>query len=106
MTKQHAVFSYTLDRYMSMNEHAATIRRLKRIEGQVRGIVRMLDDDRYLIDTLNQMQAIKAALAGAESEILKVHAKNSVEAAMTTRSAKAQKEIISDLVDLFDKLKR
>ena len=89
-----------------MNEHAATIRRLKRIEGQVRGIVRMLDDDRYLIDTLNQMQAIKAALAGAESEILKVQAKNSVEAAMTTRSAKAQKEIISDLVDLFDKLKR
>ncbi len=106
LTDQHAVFSYTLERYMSMNGHAATIRRLKRIEGQVRGIARMLEQERYLVDTLHQMQAIKSALARAESEILKVHATNSVDAAMTSRSAKAQKETISDLIDLFDKLKR
>lgn len=89
-----------------MNGQAATIRRLKRIEGQVRGIMRMLEDERDLVDTLHQMQAIKSALARAESEILKVHAANSVEAAIAARSSKAQKETVSDLVDLFDKLKR
>src|SRR3546814_2261537 len=44
------------------------------IEGQVRCVAQMIEDDRYCIDVLNQVQAIKAALGRAESEILKRHA--------------------------------
>jgi len=50
------------------------VARLKRIEGQVRGLVRMLEEDRYCIEVLHQMQAVKSALSRAESELLKQHA--------------------------------
>ncbi len=83
-----------------------TVKRLKRIEGQVRGLIRMLEDDRYCIDVLHQMQAVKAALARAESELLKDHAAHCVGAAIASGDADAQREKVSELVDLFDKLKR
>ena len=55
-------------------KHAATVNRLKRIEGQIRGVARMVEEDRYCIDILHQIQAVKAALGKAENEILKGHA--------------------------------
>jgi len=89
-----------------MNKSEATIKRLKRIEGQVRGIARMLEEDRYCIDVLHQMQAVKSAMARAESEILKDHAASCVEGAIASGNTKAQREKVSELIDLFDKLKR
>ena len=89
-----------------MSTSEATIKRLRRIEGQVRGIARMLEEDRYCIDILHQMQAVKAALARAESEILKAHAAHCVEDAIASGNAKVQREKVSELIDLFDKLKR
>lgn len=89
-----------------MNQSAKTINRLRRIEGQVRGIAKMLEDDRYCIDILTQMQAVKSAFARAESEILKDHAASCMETAITSGSAEDQREKITELVDLFDKLKR
>ena len=50
-------------------------KRLRRIEGQVRGIARMIEDERYCIDILHQMQAIKAALSRVEDAVLSDHAK-------------------------------
>jgi len=89
-----------------MNQSAKTVNRLRRIEGQVRGIAKMLEDDRYCIDILTQMQAVKSALARAESEILKDHAASCMEKAITSGNAEDQREKITELVDLFDKLKR
>lgn len=66
----------------------------------------MLEDERYCIDILHQMQAVKSALARAESEILKDHASNCVEAAIQAGSEDEQREKVSELVDLFDRLKR
>lgn len=83
-----------------------TINRLKRSEGQIRGIIKMLEDERYCIDILNQMQAVKAAIARAESEILKDHAATCVESAIKSGNADEQREKVSELIDLFDKLKR
>lgn len=83
-----------------------TINRLKRAEGQIRGIIKMLEDGRYCIDILNQMQAVKAAIARAESEILKGHAASCVETAIKSGDEKEQREKVSELIDLFDKLKR
>ena len=83
-----------------------TINRLKRIEGQVRGIIRMLEEDRYCIDVLTQMQAVKSAMARAESEILKDHAAGCVNAAIKSGNEGEQRKKVAELIDLFDKLKR
>ena len=47
--------------------------RLKRIEGQVRGLARMVDEGAYCIDVIAQAQAVKSALSSFESEMLKNH---------------------------------
>lgn len=82
------------------------VARLKRIEGQVRGLVRMLEEERYCIDVLHQMQAVKSALARAESELLKEHAAHCVADAIASGNTDAQREKVTELIDLFDKLKR
>ncbi len=82
------------------------VARLKRLEGQVRGLVRMLEEDRYCIEVLHQMQAVKSALSRAESELLKQHAAHCVEDAIATGNTTQQREKVAELIDLFDKLKR
>lgn len=89
-----------------MDKPTNIINRLHRIEGQVRGIAKMLEEERYCIDILTQMQAIKSALARAESEILKDHAASCIENAIISGNPKDQREKITELIDLFDKLKR
>lgn len=89
-----------------MSSSKNTINRLKRVEGQVRGVIGMLEDERYCIDVLHQMQAIKSALARAESEILKDHASSCVATAIESGDADEQRQKVSELIDLFDKLKR
>jgi len=49
------------------------LNRLNRVEGQVRGIARMVEEDRYCIDVLTQLQAVRAALAKVETEMLRDH---------------------------------
>ena len=83
-----------------------TLNRLKRIEGQVRGIAQMVSDDRYCIDILNQMQAVKAALAKVESGILKDHAASCVAQAIKSGDTEDQRRKFTELVDLFEKVKR
>ncbi len=83
-----------------------TINRLKRIEGQVRGIAQMVTDDRYCIDILHQVQAVKSALARVESGILKDHAACCVAEAIASGDANEQRTKFSELIDLFDKVKR
>ena len=66
------------------------LNRLGRVDGQVRGIARMVEEDRYCIDVLTQLQAVRAALASIEAEMLKNHLHHCVEgassAAMPTSS--------------------
>lgn len=83
-----------------------TIRRLKRIEGQVRGIARMIDEERYCIEILHQIQAIKAALGRVEDSVLKDHAATCVEAAIASCDEKEQRNKFAELVELFGKVKR
>jgi DNA-binding FrmR family transcriptional regulator len=88
------------------SEKSEILNRLNRIEGQVRGIRQMISDDRYCIDVLHQIQAVKAALARAESEVLKQHAANCVAAAIASGDAADQRTKVNELIDLFDKVKR
>ena len=84
----------------------ATIRRLNRIEGQVRGISRMIDEERYCIDVLQQMLAIKSALAKVEDAILKDHAATCVESAIASGDEEDQRQKFGELVDLLSKIKQ
>ena len=89
-----------------MAKHADKLNRLKRIEGQVRGIAGMIEEDRYCMDILTQMQAVKSALAKVESQILKDHAACCVAEAISSGDASEQKQKFDELVDLFEKVKR
>lgn len=91
---------------MTDHPQRKTLHRLSRIEGQVRGISRMIEDNRYCIDILHQLQAVKAALAKAESEILKNHAACCVAEAIASGDTADQQVKFGELIDLFEKVKR
>ena len=75
--------------------------RLKRIEGQVRGIARMVEEDRYCIDILTQIRAIHAALRGVEDEVLKDHVEHCVEGAITSGDGAEQRRKIQELLTVL-----
>ncbi len=76
--------------------------RLSRIEGQVRGVARMIDEDRYCIDILTQIRAIKAALNRVEQEILRDHLKHCVSDAFHGGSDKERQNKIDELIELLE----
>lgn len=84
----------------------ASIRhRLNRVEGQVRGLGRMLDEDRYCIDILQQIQATKAALSKVETELLRLHAGECVDHALKEGTMAQKRAKIVELVDLFERVR-
>ncbi|MEM6640812.1 MAG: metal-sensitive transcriptional regulator [Pseudomonadota bacterium] len=85
---------------------APLVKRLNRIEGQVRGIKRMIEEERYCIDVLQQVQAIKAALARVEDVILKDHSATCVESAIASGDPVDQRKKFGELIDLMAKVKR
>lgn len=87
-------------------DRSATINRLRRIEGQVRGISQMVADDRYCIDILQQIQAVKSALAKVESAVLKDHAACCVAEAIASGDLQEQRVKFNELIDLFEKARR
>ena len=80
--------------------HDASVKRLRRIEGQVRGVAKMIEDDRYCIDVLTQISAIKAALTGVEREVLKAHAGHCVAGAVESGDPDEQRKKFDELVEL------
>lgn len=81
----------------------AKINRLNRIAGQVRGVAQMIEDDRYCIDILNQIAAIKSALGKVESEVLKDHAACCVNEAIASGNVAEQRAKFEELVELLEK---
>lgn len=87
-------------------DRTETINRLRRIEGQVRGIAQMVADDRYCIDILHQIHAVQGALGKVESAVLKDHAACCVTEAIASGDAAQQRDKFNELVDLFEKMRR
>ena len=83
-----------------------TVNRLNRIAGQVQGVVRMIEQDRYCIDVLTQLAAIKSALTKVESEVLKRHAASCVASAIASGDEAEQREKFSELIDLMERTRR
>lgn len=82
------------------------VKRLNKIEGQVRGIARMLDEKRYCIDIITQIEAVRAALQRVEEEVLKDHVTHCVEHAIATGNKSEQRQKIVELMDVFARSKR
>ena len=82
------------------------LNRLSRIEGQVRGVVRMVEDDRYCIDVLTQLQAVRAALARVETEMLKDHLGHCIEGAIVSGDKAEQRRKAGELIELLERSAR
>ena len=82
------------------------LNRLSRIEGQVRGVARMVEEDRYCIDVLTQIQAVRAALSRVESELLREHLGHCVVGAMTGGDEAEQRKKADELIKLLDRTQR
>ena len=92
--------------HMKRDNKAQLANRLSRIEGQVRGVARMIDEDRYCIDILTQIQAVRAALARVETELLNDHLGHCIEAAISGGDAADQRQKASELIQLLQRSAR
>ena len=79
------------------------LKRLKRLEGQVRGISRMIEEDRYCIDILTQTAAVRAALKGVERLLIENHTHFCIEDAVQSGDPEQQRQKFLELIDLIDK---
>jgi DNA-binding FrmR family transcriptional regulator len=80
--------------------------RLKRIEGQVRGVQRMVEEDRYCVDVLVQISAIHESLRKVSEVLLRDHLEHCVTGAIESGDSRRAREIYDELADLFNKYAR
>jgi CsoR family transcriptional regulator, copper-sensing transcriptional repressor len=85
---------------------ASCQKRLSRIEGQVRGLSKMVEDDRYCIDIVTQISAVRAALRRVEEEVLRDHVAHCVEHAITSGNKADQREKIAELMAVIGRADR
>ena len=88
---------------MERSDKPRLLNRLNRIEGQVRGIARMVEEDRYCIDVLTQIQAVRAALAKVETEMLRDHLGHCIEGAIVSGDKEEQRKKAAELIQLLDR---
>jgi DNA-binding FrmR family transcriptional regulator len=91
---------------MQTEAKTAVRKRLSRIEGQVRGLARMVEEDRYCIDIVTQISAVRAALRRAEEEILRDHVAHCVEHAIASGNRRDQRQKIAEIMDVLGRAER
>ncbi len=85
---------------------ANCLKRLNRIEGQVRGLAKMVDEGRYCIDVVTQISAVRAALRRVEEEVLKDHVAHCVEHAIASGNSTEQRRKVAELMDVLARTSR
>lgn len=78
-----------------------SIRRLKSASGHINGIVRMLEEDRYCIDVIKQIQAVQAALNRVSESILDGHLHTCVTTAIREDDADERERVIAEVMEVF-----
>ena len=91
---------------MQHDAKTAVLKRFRRIEGQVRGLTRMVEEGRYCIDIVTQVSAVRAALRRAEEEILRDHVSHCVEHAIASGNRQDQRNKISEIMDVLSRAAR
>jgi len=97
-THKHAV-------HVDEDVKSSNLARLKRIEGQVRGLQRMVEDERYCADILTQLSSVQEALRGVARELMRNHLKHCATSAIKEGHGKAE-AMYDELVDLMHKYAR
>jgi DNA-binding FrmR family transcriptional regulator len=88
---------------MDEKQKKSQLARLSRIEGQVRGVARMVEEDRYCIDVLTQIRAVRAAVDKVEQEILHDHLQHCVAHAFHAGDARERQTKIDELMEVLGK---
>ncbi len=91
---------------MLADTKSSCLKRLGRIEGQVRGIARMVEEGRYCIDVVTQVSAVRAALARVEGAIIKDHVGHCVEHAIMSGDKAEQRRKVVELVGTLGRMGR
>jgi CsoR family transcriptional regulator, copper-sensing transcriptional repressor len=91
---------------MQKTTKSSCLKRLSRIEGQVRGLARMIEEDRYCIDVVTQVSAVRAALRRVEEEVLRDHVGHCVEHAIVSGDSAQQRRKIAELMDVLSRTAR
>jgi DNA-binding FrmR family transcriptional regulator len=86
---------------MNRDNKPKLLNRLNRIAGQVKGLAKMVDDDRYCIDVMTQIQAVRAALSKVETELLREHINHCVHEAFATGDADEQRRKTEELIEVL-----
>ena len=81
--------------------HENQIKRLNRISGQVNGIIKMVEDERYCIDIVNQIKAIKSALATVERNIIEDHLNHCIHKALDSGNKRQASAMVEEIKDLL-----
>jgi DNA-binding FrmR family transcriptional regulator len=91
---------------MNQERKPKLLNRLNRIGGQVKGVAKMVEDERYCIDILTQIQAIRAALGKVETQLLRDHIAHCVHEAFTSGDGEAQRQKTEELVEVLHRSNR
>ncbi len=81
---------------------ATTLKRLKTIEGHLRGVIRMVEEDAYCIDVIRQIQAVEAALNKVSGQILDDHLNSCVITAIQGDDAKERERVLREISEVFE----
>ena len=83
-------------------KHENALRRLKIVEGHIRGIERMIEEDTYCIDVINQVQAVQAALNKISTMILDEHLNSCLITAVRGENVDERERVLKEIADVFD----
>ena len=91
---------------MQQDAKTSCLKRLNRIEGQVRGLARMVEEERYCIDIVTQISAVRAALRRVEEEVLRDHVAHCVEHAIASGNRGEQRRKVAELMEVLSRSER
>ena len=83
-------------------ENDNSLRRLKTIEGHLKGVIRMMEEDAYCIDIIRQIQAVEAALNKVSSQILENHLNSCVITAIQGDDQKERERVLKEITEVFE----
>ena len=83
-------------------ESSDTLRRLKTIEGHLRGVIRMVEEDTYCIDIIRQIQAVEAALNKVSTRILEGHLNSCVITAIEGQDSSERERVLKEITEVFE----
>lgn len=87
---------------MDAKQKVDTLRRLKSVAGHVRGIEKMVEDDNYCIDVINQIQAVQSALNKVKAQILDEHLHHCVITAIRGENARERERVLTEIAEVFE----